>query len=571
MASRRFLRLTWWAGMLLVVGMCLVAAAQQQAAKKSDADLVREGPAALAVAHGDKPRYGGKFISAGNEVIPLFDMHQTSFGGVYAATSPAYNCLIRTSPYDPMALDIVPELADSWDISDGGQTVTFHLHKGVKWHDGMPFSSADVQYTIERIMNPPQGMVSPRGPVFKALVERVETPDPDTVVVHGKGPSTMLLSLFANGWNMIIPKHISEKDPVNALKTTVIGTGPFKLKEPPSSTLWKYERNPDYFKKGLPYLDEMEIHIITDPQAMAAAVLSKRVFWTDAFPHPSLDQDLGKSMVQQNPNLVLSNAAAISIAHLTMQTEKAPFDDVRVRQAISEAIRREALAELGKQTGLVGTGTYPAGPWAMPREMREQLIGYGSDMSKRIAHAKELLAAYEKEKGKIDWGKIKIQCSTNLPVTCENAQIIQQLLKKIGVNVDLDPMLLAQHRGNEVSGDYLLSTLLAGFDFDDPIDVFGQLFVTKGGRWYQRRSLPELDKLFEQQKFIVDPEARKKVIYEMDKLAMNDAGLLILHWINVPHVRWNFVKGWLATPNARSTNTRMDYVWLDLPELPYAR
>ena len=68
-------------------------------------------------------------------------------------------------------------------------------------------------------------------------------------------------------------------------------------------------------------------------------------------------------------------------------------------------------------------------------------------------------------------------------------------------------------RGNEVSGDYLLSTLLAGFDFDDPIDVFGQLFVTKGGRWYQRRSLPELDKLFEQQNSSIDPEARKKVIY----------------------------------------------------------
>jgi len=207
----------------------------------------------------------------------------------------------------------------------------------------------------------------------------------------------------------------------------------------------------------------------------------------------------------------------------------------------------------------------------MPVEMRQQLIGYGADMPKRIAHAKELLTAYEKEKGKIDWSKIKIQCSTNLPVTCENAQIIQQLLKKIGVNVDLDPMLLAQHRGNEVSGDYLLSTLLAGFDFDDPIDVFGQLFVTKGGRWYQRRSLPELDKLFEQQKFIVDPEARKKVIYEMDKLAMNDAAFLILQWVDVPHVRWNFVKGWVATPNGRSTNPRMDYVWLDLPELPYAR
>jgi peptide/nickel transport system substrate-binding protein len=255
-------------------------------------------------------------------------------------------------------------------------------------------------------MTPPQGMVSPRGPVFKALVERVETPDADTVVVHGKGPSSMLLSLFANGWNMIIPKHISEKDPVHALKTTVIGTGPFKLKEPPTSTLWKYERNPDYFKASLPYLDEMEIHIITDPQAMAAAVLSKRVFWTDAFPHPSLDQDLGKSMVKQNPNLVLSNAAAISIAHLTMQTEKAPFDDMRVRQAISEAIRRQTLAELGKQTGAVGTGTYPAGPWAMPG-MREPLIGYGSDMPKRMPMPKSCWQPTRKRRAKLTGVKSK--------------------------------------------------------------------------------------------------------------------------------------------------------------------
>src|SRR2546422_8352015 len=90
----------------------------------------------------------------------MIEAHQTSFGGVYAAVAPAYNCLIRTSPYDPLALDILPELADTWDIGDGGTTITFHLHHGVKWHDGVPFSSADVTYTIERIMHPPPGMVS---------------------------------------------------------------------------------------------------------------------------------------------------------------------------------------------------------------------------------------------------------------------------------------------------------------------------------------------------------------------------------------------------------------------------
>jgi len=569
MVAHGFYRVTWVVALLLTV--CLVLPATAQQTTKSDAELLREGPLALAAAHGDKPRYGGKFLSAGNEKIPHYDMHQTSFGGIYAATAPAYNCLVRTSPYDPMALEVVPELAQAWEISDGGKVITFHLHQGVKWHDGVPFSSADVKYTVERIMHPPQGMISVRGPVFNALVERVEAPDPDTVVVYGKGPSSMLLALFANGWNMIIPKHIVEKDPVNALKTTVVGTGPFRLKEPPTTTLWKYERNPDYFIKGLPYLDEIEIHLIDDAQALAAAILSKRVFWNDSFSHPNMDGDMAQSMVKQNANLVHARTPSLAIAHFSMQTEKPPFDDLRVRQALSEAIRREALAELGKQTGVVGTGDYPLGPWAMPGEMRAQLIGYGPDMAKRIAHAKELLASYEKDKGKIDWSKIKLQCSTNIPVTCENAQIIQQLLKKINVNVVLEPMLVTQHRGNEVSGDYFLSTLLAGFDFDDPIDTFGQMFVSKGGRWYQRHSLPELDRLFAQQLFLTDPEARKRVIWEMDKLAMNDAAFLILHWIDLHHVQWNFVRGWTATPNARSTNARMDSVWLDLPELPQSR
>src|SRR5215467_3244038 len=120
----------------------------------------------------------------------------------------------------------------------------------------------------------------------------------------------------------------------------------------------------------------------------------------------------------------------------------------------------------------------------MPREMRAHHIGYGPDMAKRIAHAKELLAAYEKDKGKIDWSKIKLQCATNIKFSCENSQVVQQLLKKINVNIELEPMLFAQLRANEVSGNYSLSALGAALDFDDPIDTFEQWFITKGGRWY---------------------------------------------------------------------------------------
>src|SRR5215468_8102726 len=158
MTSRTIRRLIWGVGILLVGGLALLARAQQAA--QSEIDLARQGALALAAAHGEQPRYGGTFFSAGNEEIPFYDMHQTSLGGVYAATAPAYNCLIRSSPYDPTGQALIPELAETWEVSDGGQTLTFHLHQGVQWHDGAPFSSADVQYTIERIMHPPQGMVS---------------------------------------------------------------------------------------------------------------------------------------------------------------------------------------------------------------------------------------------------------------------------------------------------------------------------------------------------------------------------------------------------------------------------
>ena len=569
MMFRKLRMLTCCMSVLLVGSTVLLASAQQAA--KSDLEAAQQGAIALAASHGEKPRYGGTFLSAGNEEISHYDMHQTSLGGIYAAVSPAYNCLIRTSPYDPMAMDIIPELAKTWELSDGGTTLTFHLHHGVQWHDGTPFSSADVQYTLERIMHPPKGMVSPRGPVFAALIERVEAPDPNTVVIYAKGPSGLLLPLFANGWSTIIPKHIAEKDPVNALKTRVIGTGPFRLKEPPTTSLWKYERNPNYFQKDRPFLDALEIHIMADPQSLLAAILSKRVFWSDSFPHANMDRDMSQSAARQNSHLIRSSSSMVLVYHLTLQSEKPPFDDVRVRQALSEALQREAFIELGTQSGAVGTGNYPLGPWGMPKEMRNQLIGYGPDMAKRIAHAKELLASYEKEKGKIDWSKIKAQCASNIKLSCENGQIMQQLLKKINVHIELQPMILSQLRGNEISGDYLMSLLGAAMNFDDPIDTFGQLFVTNGGRWYQRRSLPAVDALFEQQKFMADPEARKKVVWDMDTMVINDSSYLILMWPEFYHVRWDFVKGWTQTSNLWSTNTRMDTVWLDLPELPHTR
>ena len=528
--------------------------------------LMEGGPQALAEANGESPRYGGKFLANNWEPIPFYDMHQTSFGGVYVITAPAYNGLLATSPYDPLAAELIPDLARSWDISNGGTTVTFHLTEGVSWHDGEPFSAEDVAWTIERIKSPPEGMVSPRQGVFRSTIDSVEILDPNTIAVNSDGVSPLLVPLFSNGWNGIIPKHISEVDPVNAMMTQVVGTGPFRLIEPPTTTLWRYERNPDYFEENLPYLDEIEYQIIQDPQAQAAALLTQKVYFNDSIGGINFSPELAQSVADREPGLIFSPVPTITISHLSMNSTKAPFDDLRVRQAVNEAIRRESIGELGPQAGTPGTGNFPLGPWALPKEVQESLPGYGPDMEVRIANAKALLESYESEIGEIDWGSMSLQCSSNITWSCPNAEVVQQLLKRIDIEIELEPLDVTAHRGNEVSGDYFMSSLAAGLDFDDPIDTFGQLFITEGGRWYQRRSIAELDDLFEQQKSVTDFEERRELVWEMDKIAMIDSSFLILHWWQFNRVQWDFVKGLTSTASARTTNARMAYTWLDLPE-----
>ena len=527
--------------------------------------LMSGGPRAMAEANGESPRQGGVLLANNWEPIPFYDMHQTSFGGVYVITAPAYNGLLASSPYDPLALEIIPDLARTWELSDGGSTATFHLAEDVKWHDGAPFSSEDVKYTIERIKDPPQGMVSPRQGVFRGTLATVETPDPNTVVVKADGASPLLVPLFSNGWNAIIPKHISEVDPVNAMMTQVVGTGAFQLREPPSTTLWRYERNPDYFEDGLPYIDEIEYQIIQDAQSQAAALLTQKIYFNDAIFGVNMSPELAQSVADREPGLVYDPIATIAVSHFVVNSTRPPFDDVRVRQALSEAIRRESFDELSPQGGTPGTGNFPLGPWALPKEVQESLPGYGPDMDVRIANAEALLAEYESENEEIDWDSMTIQCSSNLTWSCPNGEVAQQHLKKIGITSSLEPLDVTAHRGNEVSGDYFMSTLAAGMDFDDPNDTFGQWFITNGGRWYQRRSIPELDEIFNQQKAEGDFEARRALVWEMDQIAMNDASYMILQWLQANFVKWDFVKGITATANPRTTNARLKYTWLDLP------
>ena len=155
---------------------------------------------------------------------------------------------------------------------------------------------------------------------------------------------------------------------------------------------------------------------------------------------------------------------------------------------------------------------------------------------------RELLAEYYAEKGEIDWGSMPLNCISNILFSCGHSQIVQQMLKQIGVEIDLNPLLLTPYRDLEVSGDYLWGLSGAAYDFDDPIDVFGQSYITNGGRWYQRQSVPEIDRLYELQKFESDLEKRKELVWQMDEIAMNESGWIMLQWWDFHHLKWPYVK-----------------------------
>ena len=529
-------------------------------------------PIELAKQYGETPRYGGKFLNAVIETVPHHDYSQ-GVGSNYQTQTQLLNTLLMSNPYD--WTQIMPDLAHSWEVSADGRKYTFYLHEGVKWHDGAPFSSADVKYTFDRIIakgkilgNETAGTFNNR--MWVAIIDSIETPDANTVVINLRGSTPTLLAILSDAASSIIPKHISEKDPLNALKEHLkpIGTGPFRLTEEPTTLLWRYERNPDYFKPALPFLDEMESHVILDIETRATAVVTERVHWSDPTPLPQIPFSLAERLGKE-PGVVHEGIPSLLFNHFIVNTQKAPFDDIRVRQAFSEALDRPQflLDGLGNQRGVIGTALFPNGKWAMPIEMRNELIGYGPDMAKRSANAKRLLAEYEADNGPIDWDNdVHYQCATN-HISCENAQIAQALIKKnLGVVLTLDTMEIMRLVGLFFDGGFNQSGIIGLNEFDDPTSAFGKSYVTgsRYGSW-ARNSNAEIDALYEKQLFIADEDERKKIVWEMDAIAMNDASLNILLWTVTEHLRRDFIKGWVSFPSVQNTSVRMEHVWLDIP------
>jgi len=507
-------------------------------------------PAALAE---EKPQRGGILRVAIAGDPPSLDMHQETTFLVTIPMSTVYNSLVTFDPHGYP--NIIGDLATSWTTSDDQATWTFTLHQGVKFHDGSDLTSADVKASLDRIVFPPEGIVSTRRSYFQ-MIKSIEAPDPHTVVFRLHYPSPSFLSMLAHPANFIYAKKYLDQDP-HWYKLNAMGSGPFKLKQYVRGSSIEMERNPNYWKQGLPYMDGIKYYIIKDDGARAKSIRADR---TDVefrgFPPAEVEAITG----QMGDKVTVAYPGQPAHWGIAFNVDKKPFDDERVRQAMSLALDRYDMAKtIAPLTGLdTVSGPIPPGaPWALSSEELQQLPGFGKDAEANLKEAKRLLA----EAGYPDGFKtVLTNRSIKLPYIDMGVYIISAW-KKVGIE--------AEHRLEESAS---WTKVRRSRDFEVLLDPMGtsavadpdELLVkfTSGSSLnYGRFSDPVIDQLFEQQKVELDEQKRIHLAKELQKQLIRKGWFLPGLWWSRAEVRSSRIRNYEPHPN-HWMNRRLEDVWL---------
>ena len=467
---------------------------------------------------------------------PHFDVHQSGTVGNIGTQGCMFDNLIRRDPRDS-GKSIVPDLAHSWEIAKDAKTYTFHLRQGVQFHDGTEFTSADVKATFDRIAKPPAGVSIPRTPLFRAVSE-INARDKHTVEFKLDAPRSVnfMMSAFASGWNVIFSKKTLEENNYDLRRLLNIpGTGPFKTKRRVENEVWVMERNPNYWNKGLPYLDGLEVyHLLPFSPELGSAVLSGRVDYARAL-DPTTHRKAGATAG-------LSTAKFYqSVIHATwVNAKRKPFDDPRVRRAMHLLFQKQVLVDVVKDIAPLMTGgfIYPFSSFATPREQLEKRLGYQDDPGAAIKEAKALLAAA----GQSSMRPLDFMVR-DLNHHKLFAPAIQAMLKDVGIQSNIRTTVESVWFGDAAAGNYdlaigaIVSTLL------DPSDYFNAWYRTGGPQNYSLWSNAELDKLVDQIDVEVDPAKRLALIRRAEDLMEQDPPLVPVAWEYILDVWHSYVKG----------------------------
>jgi peptide/nickel transport system substrate-binding protein len=503
----------------------------------------------------DKPRSGGELVFVVPSEPPSYDAHQEETFGVIHPMAPHYSTLLKVDPTDKTGTKPVGDLAESWTISKDGRTYTFKLRGGVKFHDGSEMTSKDVKASYDKILKPPAGVKSLRAAAY-STVEALEAPDPHTIQFKLKYPESSFLLNLASPWNWIYKAETLAKDP-HWYEKNVNGTGPFKFVEHVKGSHWVGKKFDGYWDKGKPYLDGYRAIFMKSAAAQVAAVRGERAhIQFRSFSPPERD-----SLVQAlGPKITVQESPWDCLNFVSMHHEKKPFDDKRVRRALSLALDRyegsEALSRITLVKDVAGI-IVPGTPYATPPAELEKLAGYGRDINKNRAEAKRLL----KEAGVPDgFSFVFKNRGIEHPYAKLGIWLIDQW-KHIGLNVRQEVIEASAYHPMLKRGDFdVAMDFQCGFIVEPDLDL-GR-FVSTSDANYGRHKDTVIDDLYSRQSRATDVEERKKLIRQLEKRLLDDEAHVVytLQWHRIiAHL--TKMKGWTITPS-HYLNNQLDTVWL---------
>jgi peptide/nickel transport system substrate-binding protein len=511
----------------------------------------------FATANAQPPRYGGELIFLVPSEPPSYDGHREGTFGVVHPLAPHYNTLLRIDPTDRTGTKPVADVAEAWTIAPDGLTYTFKLRHGVRFHDGSVLTSRDVKASYDKIIFPPAGLISMRKGAYQ-VVEAIEAPDPHTLRFRLKWPEASFLVSLASPYNWIFKADILARD-TRWYETNVMGTGPFKFVEHVKGSHWIGKKNPDYWDKGKPYLDGYRALFITSSSAQVAAIRGERAHIQFRGFTPA-DRD---ALVQAlGPKITVQESPWDCVSLVTMNHERKPFDDKRVRRALTLALDRyEAAKNLSRIAVVkeVGGIQVPGTPWATPPAELEKLAGYGRDVAASRAEARRLL----REAGVPDGFTFTFK-NRGIPQPYEPIGIwLIDQWRQIGLNVRQETIEASAHVSVLRRGDFdVASDAQCGFIVEPDLDIQKFQSVGISDNNYSRYQDRVLDDLFIKQARAVDPEERKRYLRAFEKRLLDEEVhyFYTLQWHRIV-VHSAKVRGWTITP-AHFLNQQLDTVWL---------
>ena len=519
------------------------------------AALVASGPAIS-----QTPKSGGSLNIMQREDLPQgFAVHETSTISTVWPAMPCFNNLVLFDPLKKTESTdtVIGELAEKWSWQDNYRNLVFFLRKNVKWHDGQPFSSKDVKFTFDMLREAPDAQgklrINPRKDWYANLAN-VEAPDPSTVIFHLKKPQPSLLLMLASGYTPIYAAHV----PTASYRTGCVGTGPFKLKEWRKGEFVEFVKNPDYFVKGRPHLEGLKYIVIAERGTRTAALQAGKL--DVAFPGETT-KTTAEQLKKAVPQLVVTPFSQNVNDNIIMNLKKPPFDNPKIRLAVSHAIDRRALVQAVQQGGAVigaSMAPKPHGVWGLLEKDLLALPGYGKAADEK-ARARKLLA----EVGITPDRPLKVEMVTRaIAIYVDMASFVINELKQVGIDASLKQIETAQWHATATRGDYQIGANLTGIGPDDPDANFYENYSCGSPRNYSFYCNEEVGRMIEQQSQELDPKKRLAMVYAIQKKIEADAARPLLDWKLDYFVVWPHVKNLIPHQSIYNFG-RMQEVWSD--------